>query len=117
MSKSISILRKQKTTRTMIKRLVKLTFKEDKVSDFLDLFEIVKTQIRGQKGCHHLELLRAGNVFFTVSIWDDVETLNKYRKSELFRATWPATKSLFAAPPEAWSTEVIWDAAVVQSAE
>lgn len=100
----------------MIKRIVKLTFKEDKAADFLALFEIVKGQIRGQVGCHHLELLRMENVFFTLSVWDDEEALNRYRESELFRATWPATKTLFAAPPEAWSTEIVWEGEMVQEA-
>ena len=34
---------------------------------------------------------------------EDVESLNRYRHSELFGVVWPATKALFAAKPEVWT--------------
>ncbi len=90
----------------MIKRIVKLTFREDKVGEFLSLFEASNQHIRSFPGCRRLELLRCtqpANVFFTFSTWDSQEHLDHYRYSEFFRDTWSRTKALFAEKAEAWS--------------
>ena len=94
----------------MIKRLVKLTFQEDKIENFKEIFETSKNKIKAMKGCQHVELLQdvaQSNVFFTLSLWDTEGALDNYRHSELFTSTWARTKILFSAKPEAWSTEVI----------
>lgn len=94
----------------MIKRIVKLTLKEEGAADFLAIFEASKAMIRGFDGCLHLELWRqrdTANVFFTYSNWLAPEYLEAYRQSEFFRQTWRKTKALFAAPAEAWSVEVV----------
>jgi quinol monooxygenase YgiN len=94
----------------MIKRIVKLTFQEDKTEDFRAIFEDNKSKIRGFEGCHHVELLNAkpqGNVFFTFSIWENEEALQNYRQSELFQNTWRKTKALFSDKPEAWTVGLI----------
>ena len=94
----------------MIKRIVKLTFQEEKIEDFLGIFERSKLRIRGFDGCHHVELLKAkspDNVFFTFSIWEDEAALEKYRKSDLFQSTWTQTKILFADKPMAWSVDLV----------
>ena len=89
----------------MITRIVKLTFRPEETPAFLEIFEGSKDAIRNFPGCRHLELLRAGPVFFTYSRWDDEAALEKYRRSELFQSTWSRTKALFAARPEAWTVE------------
>lgn len=95
----------------MIKRIVKMTFREDAVPVFLnDVFDRSKAQIRAFPGCRHMELLRhtrRPNVLFTLSYWDSEEALDTYRNSELFARTWEKTKALFAERAEAWSAEVI----------
>ena len=94
----------------MIKRIVKLTFQEDKTEEFLSIFEISKSRIRNFKGCLHVELLRVKkqrNVFFTFSIWEDEKALENYRQSELFQNTWLRTKALFSNKPEAWTVDLI----------
>ena len=95
----------------MIKRIVKMTFREDGVDTFLnDVFEPSKAAIRAFPGCRHMELLRyTGNhcVLFTLSIWDSQFALDEYRRSELFQNTWAKTKALFADKAEAWSVEVL----------
>lgn len=94
----------------MIKRIVKMTFQEEKIEDFIAIFESVQTRIKKVEGCQHLELLRCtepNNIFFTYSYWDDEAALNKYRHSDLFRSTWSKTKLLFADKPEAWSTMTV----------
>lgn len=92
----------------MITRIVKLTFIPDKVPDFIDIFNASKYQIRNFEGCKHLALYHDTNntnVFFTYSIWEGPEYLEKYRHSELFKSTWAQTKVLFADKPNAWSLE------------
>lgn len=94
----------------MIKRIVKLTFQEDQLDAFKEIFNSSKSKIRGFEGCHHVELLQSkspNNIFFTLSIWDNEEALNAYRHSELFQKTWKKTKVLFSDRPQAWSVDYI----------
>ncbi len=94
----------------MIRRIVKLTFQDDKVDEFKALFHSRKEKIVSSKGCHSVDLLQhiqKPNVFFTYSFWESEEDLNAYRHSELFAETWAKTKSMFADKPKAWSTECI----------
>lgn len=91
----------------MLKRIVKMTFQEDKIEDFLQVFNESKQRIRHFPGCRHLELWRTGTIFFTYSMWEDEAALNHYRYSELFKTTWAKTKVLFADKPEAWSLELV----------
>jgi heme-degrading monooxygenase HmoA len=104
-----SIVRRQPSI--VIKRIVKMTFREDAVETFVsEVFEQSKDRIRAFPGCRHMELLRqtnGSNVLFTLSHWDDETALNNYRASELFAQTWAKTKALFAEKAEAWSTEVL----------
>lgn len=83
-----------------------MEFQEDKVDTFLEIFRTYMDQIRSFPGVHRLELHRdaaQANVFYTYSLWDEEESLNTYRYSDLFRSVWPHTKALFAAPPQAFS--------------
>ena len=94
----------------MIKRIVKMSFKEDQISAFIANFEANKEKIKAFPGCHHVELLQAKahpNMFFTFSIWDGEEALDAYRHSELFKGIWKVTKLMFDAKPEAWSLDLV----------
>lgn len=94
----------------MIKRIVKMTFKPERVDDFLSVFAESGPRIRAFEGCAHVALLRCtdpDNVFFTYSFWESEAHLEKYRRSELFRDTWARTKVLFDDRPEAWSTREV----------
>ena len=84
-------------------RIVKMTFHQEKVNDFRKIFDERKEKIASFPGCTKLELLNDRNIFFTYSIWDNEESLEKYRTSELFQATWALVKPLFSAKTEAWS--------------
>lgn len=93
----------------MIKRIVKLTIKEEHLSEFAEIFAHSKEKIANQPGCHHVEMLQDCNdprLCFTYSMWDDQESLDDYRRSELFGTVWPRTKALFDDNPEAWSLVV-----------
>lgn len=90
----------------MIIRVVRMTFREEAVEDFLQIFDASKEKIRSFPGCQHLQLLADANhpnIFSTYSIWDNETDLNVYRNSELFGQVWPETKRLFSTPPVAHS--------------
>jgi heme-degrading monooxygenase HmoA len=94
----------------MIKRIVKLTFKADKVSNFLSIFYESEPLIKNVEGCLHVELLNDINhksIYFTYSYWQSEQALNNYRDSELFKDIWSRTKILFDDKPEAWSVTTI----------
>ncbi len=93
----------------MINRIVRLSFKPESVDEFLLLFEAVKIEIANFEGCKGLTLLQdanALNVFYTYSIWTDLDALERYRQSALFSETWVKTKLLFNDKPVAYSTTI-----------
>jgi heme-degrading monooxygenase HmoA len=92
----------------MFVRIVKMSFHEEKIPDFLENFELNKDKIRKSNGNLLLELYQDKTnkcIFFTYSYWQSENDLENYRKSELFGNVWKFTKSLFNAKPEAWSVD------------
>lgn len=92
----------------MFVRIVKMSFHEEKIPDFLSNFYRVKNKIRTYPGNNFLELYQDKNnpcVFFTYSVWDDVSDLENYRQSELFKEVWTFTKAMFNDKPQAWSVD------------
>ncbi|AUC81749.1 putative quinol monooxygenase [Lacinutrix sp. Bg11-31] len=92
----------------MFVRIVKLSFAEENIEQFLANFETVKQKIRNFKGCQFLELYQDKNntnIFFTYSYWATEDDLNNYRHSDLFKGIWAETKPMFNAKPEAWSVD------------
>lgn len=89
-----------------------MVFTADGVAAFLKVFEGVGDKIAAFPGCTSLELVQGldKQTFFTLSRWEDSEALEAYRHSDLFKATWAKTKIHFAAKPEAWSTESLFEA-------
>jgi quinol monooxygenase YgiN len=90
----------------MLIRIVRMHFTELGVDEFLAIFNKNKQAIRNFPGCTHLELLRDpdnASMFTTLSHWDDEQSLENYRKSELFGAVWGIVKSLFASRSQAFS--------------
>ena len=90
-------------SKTQIIRIVRMTFTQETLLQFESVFKKHEVAIGGQSGCFHVELVRDSInplVRATVSRWDSEESLNNYRKSELFGVVWPETKRLFAAAPE-----------------
>lgn len=90
----------------MIVRIVQMTFKPDRVTDFQALFEERKERIRAFEGCEHLELWQDAHnehIFFTYSHWRSEQHLDHYRFSAFFKDTWARTKALFEEKPQAWS--------------
>lgn len=94
----------------MIKRLVKMEFKVDKIEDFQALFDKHKSRIRNFEGCEHLELwqdIQNKTLFMTYSYWQSEKHLEKYRHSDLFKHVWSKTKVLFSDKPQAWSVDML----------
>jgi heme-degrading monooxygenase HmoA len=92
----------------MFVRIVKMSFHEDKISNFLENFEVIKEKIRNAPGNRLLELYQDKTdncIFFTYSYWETEQDLENYRNSELFFEIWTDTKKLFNNKPEAWSVE------------
>ena len=91
----------------MIKRIVTMHLRPETEALFLDIFELAKNEIRSQKGCMGLELLRSeldGKVsLWTISSWQSETDLENYRASLLFQKTWNAVKPLFSEKANAWS--------------
>ncbi|RYZ62991.1 MAG: antibiotic biosynthesis monooxygenase [Chitinophagaceae bacterium] len=95
----------------MIIRIVKMTFKEEEITAFQQLFAERKSLIRNFPGCTHLALWQDKDnpqQFFTYSWWQSTEALDAYRQSHFFDDTWRQTKQKFAARPEAWTVDQLF---------
>jgi heme-degrading monooxygenase HmoA len=99
----------------MFTRIVKMEFKPENISIFLEDFEIVKHKIRNFEGCLHLQLWRdkrTPHIFFTHSHWQEESDLENYRHSDLFKGVWAKTKPLFQEKAAAWSVDVVEEVSV-----
>jgi len=89
-------------------RIVRMHFTEAGVEEFLQIFDKHKTAIRNFPGCSHLQLLKDAddpNTYTTLSHWDRPESLENYRKSELFGQVWGRVKTLFSERSQAFSLQ------------
>ena len=90
----------------MLIRVVRLTLQPEAVQAFLTHFDAASPVIRRFPGCEHLELWQdvdAPNVFTSYSHWTNLDALERYRQSDLFKSTWAKVKPLFALRTEAFS--------------
>ena len=81
-------------------------FSQEKVPEFLEMFEQIQTKISAFNGCHGVKLYRdhdLSNVFYTHSKWTNIDALNAYRNSDFFQSTWKKTKAMFEEKPLAYS--------------
>ncbi|MEQ9423607.1 MAG: putative quinol monooxygenase [Cyclobacteriaceae bacterium] len=93
----------------MLVRIVRMYFEPNKTKAFLDVFKSAHKQIESFDGCFKVDLLHDHsnpNVFTTLSLWKDHQSLESYRNSELFKATWSKTKPLFIQKPVAQSYHI-----------
>jgi heme oxygenase (mycobilin-producing) len=92
----------------MLIRIVRMHFTEAGVEEFLEIFHENKQFIRDFPGCSHLQLLKDTDddcCYSTLSYWDKAESLENYRKSELFGKVWGRVKTLFTERSQAFSLE------------
>lgn len=90
----------------MIIRIVRMHFSEAGVEEFLEIFNANRSAIRNFPGCTNLELLKdleGNDVYTTLSHWTDQESLERYRKSELFGSVWGRVKTLFVERTQAFT--------------
>lgn len=83
-----------------------MTFKAENIVGFKEIFHESQKLIRAFDGCIHLELMKDISnecIYFTISNWESVESLNIYRDSYLFKNTWSKVKPLFSEKALAWS--------------
>lgn len=92
----------------MLIRIVRMHFTDAGVDEFLQIFNQHRYDIRNFPGCSHLQLLKDTDdplTYTTFSHWDNAESLQNYRKSELFGRVWGSVKSLFSERSMAFSME------------
>ena len=94
----------------MIVRIVKMTFKPEFISKFIECEKGKHDTIKNFEGCTHLDVLNDKKnlqIFFTYSYWNSETELNNYRNSDFFRNMWGNVKKMFAEKPQAWTTRII----------
>lgn len=94
----------------MIIRIVRLHFRKEHITQFLEIFGTHREDILASPGCQHLQLfhdLDDDCSFVTISHWDDEQSLEDYRKSALFKSVWGRVKNLFAHPSSAFSVRQV----------
>lgn len=90
----------------MIRRIVKLHFKEEFINDFVKIFQEKEEFIKNWPGCLSLQLLQdvdSSSTFFTISTWQQLNDLDAYRASPGFKSTWEQIKPMFIDKAKAWS--------------
>jgi quinol monooxygenase YgiN len=93
-------------------RIVKLTFTEDKVTDFLSFFDSIKHIVNNFPGCHGMKLLQDihnPSIVMTYSLWKEEQDLENYRISPEFKNIWSTIKPWFSEKAEAWSVNAYFD--------
>jgi len=93
-------------------RIVKLTFQEDKIQDFLSFFDTVKHIVNNFPGCEGMQLLQDihnPSIVMTYSHWKDENDLENYRVSNEFKNIWSTIKPWFAQKAEAWSVDAYFN--------
>lgn len=83
-----------------------MTFAQDSIEQFQQIFADRKQTIRGFPGCRHLELWQDEHnpcIFFTYSMWESEKDLDHYRFSDFFKETWNLTRAMFTTKAQAWS--------------
>jgi len=95
----------------MVKRIVMMNLLPGTEGQFLEKFETVRKEIRNQRGCKGLELLRGSEKeetsFCTISLWLSVDDLETYRASPLFQKTWAEVRPLFSNKARVWTLDSI----------
>lgn len=89
-------------------RIVKMTFEEEKITDFLIFFDTIKSVVNNFPGCNGMQLLRdihSPNIIFTYSNWEKEENLENYRTSSEFQGIWTTIKPWFSEKAQAWSVD------------
>lgn len=93
-------------------RVVKLTFQEDKIAEFLAFFDTINHIVNEFPGCNGMQLLQDKQhpfIVFTYSDWKDEAALENYRVSPDFQRIWSTIKPWFSEKAQAWSVDVYFN--------
>lgn len=93
-------------------RIVKLTFEENKITDFLTFFDSIKHIVNNFPGCNGMKLLQDihnPHIIMTYSLWEEEQDLENYRVSPEFQRIWGTIKPWFSTKAEAWSVDAYFD--------
>lgn len=93
-------------------RIVKLTFEENKITEFLTFFDSIKHIVNNFPGCNGMKLLQDIHnpaIIMTYSLWEGEQDLENYRVSPEFQRIWGTIKPWFATKAEAWSVDAYFD--------
>ena len=91
---------------SLLIRVVRMEFTDEGLNSFLELFAKSHPKIAAFEGCLGVELKKDPKnkyIRYTLSHWESMDALEKYRNSALFKTTWAETKTYFASKPQAWS--------------
>lgn len=87
-------------------RIVRLSFREEHLDDFLQFYAQVQPQIAAFEGCMEVQAFRDNEqhtVIYTMSRWTNAAYLENYRQSDFFRDTWAQVSRWFEEKPQAFS--------------
>ncbi|WP_410221520.1 putative quinol monooxygenase [Pedobacter sp.] len=94
----------------MLTRIVKMHFNQMYTTDFKRFFASLKSQIETFDGCKEVNLFQDKanpEIFFTISKWENEDSLENYRHSALFKETWAVVKPNFVQKAEVWSLSLL----------
>jgi (4S)-4-hydroxy-5-phosphonooxypentane-2,3-dione isomerase len=94
----------------MIIRIVKLNIKSSEIQNFKNTFNKNRSKIIGFKGCIDVDLLQDksnASIFFTYSKWENENSIENYRSSNIFKGIWSTVKPFFNEKAQAWSLDQI----------
>lgn len=94
----------------MIIRIVKLNIKAPEIQNFKNTFNKNRNKIIGFKGCINVYLLQDKSnesIFFTYSKWENLNSIENYRNSTIFKGIWSTVKPFFNKKAQAWSLDQI----------
>lgn len=97
-------------SQTGLVRVVRMKFRPETSKTFQAFFYETQTVVASMPGCLFVDLFQDfqdQDAFYTLSLWESEEHLNQYRASDKFGEIWKYTKSLFGAPPAAYSLKPI----------
>ncbi len=94
----------------MIVRIVEMEINPERKNDVVKTFNEIKDSVRGFPGCHYVGLfedVKDSSHVITYSVWDNEESLEKYRSSDIFKRNWTLLKAFFISKPKAYSLKLV----------
>ncbi len=89
-----------------------MTLKEAHVDSFKKRIPIISIEVRRVSGCMHNDIFRdknKDNVFYSYTIWNSEEDIEKYLNSQYYKEIWNDLWDYFKIEPQAWKIDNIFD--------